>query len=156
MRGKAAKIRTLEPDDVYGSLVVAQFINYVMQSGKKALAQNLVYKSMEALAKETKLGPVEALEKALENIKPKIELRTRRVGGANYQVPVPVAERRQDALSMRWIINAATSNRGKGNSVESLTREFVNAFNKEGPAYKKKEEVHKMAESNKAFSHLTW
>jgi small subunit ribosomal protein S7 len=156
MRGKAAKIRKVEPDDVYGSPVVSQFIHYVMSSGKKTLAQNIVYKAMDALAKETKMAPVEALQRALENVKPKIELRTRRVGGANYQVPVPVSERRQDALSMRWIINAARGNRGKGDSIESLTREFVNAFNKEGVAYKKKEEVHKMAESNKAFSHLTW
>jgi small subunit ribosomal protein S7 len=156
MRGKSATIRQIKPDDVYGSLVVAKFTNYIMERGKKALAQGLVYKAMEDLAKETKMGPVESLEQAFANVKPKIELRTRRVGGANYQVPVPVSEKRQDALSMRWIITAAKSARGKGDSADALKRELLSAFNKEGAAYKKKEEVHKMAESNKAFSHLTW
>lgn len=156
MRGKQAKIRKTEPDEVHGSVTVAKFINYMMERGKKTIAEKIVYGALEELAKETKLGPVEAFEKALENIKPKIELRTRRVGGANYQVPVPVAEGRQQALSMRWVINAARSGRGKDTSAKSLTRELLNAFNKEGSAYKKREEVHKMAEANKAFSHLTW
>ena len=156
MRGKQAKIRKIDPDEVHGSVLVAKFTNYIMERGKKTLAQNMVYTALEELAKETKLGPVEAFEKALENVKPKIELRTRRVGGANYQVPVPVIESRQLALSMRWIISAARSGRGKDTSTKSLTRELLNAFNKEGSAYKKREEVHKMAEANKAFSHLTW
>ena len=156
MRGKQAKTREVKPDEIYGSKVVSKFINYVMVAGKKTKAQNIVYKAMEELANVTKLGAVEALEKSFENVRPKIELKTRRVGGANYQVPVPVAEDRQESLSMRWIINASRSSRGKDDSVKSLTRELMNAFNKEGAAYKKKEEVHKMAESNKAFSHLTW
>lgn len=156
MRGKQAKIRTPQPDEVYGSVVVAKFINYVMERGKKSVAQNIVYTALEELAQATKLGPVEAFEKALDNIKPKIELRTRRVGGANYQVPVPVSEGRQQALSMRWVISATRSSRGKDTSAKSLARELMNAFNKEGAAYKKREEVHKMAEANKAFSHLTW
>jgi small subunit ribosomal protein S7 len=156
MRGKVAKIREVQPDEIYGSIVVTKFINYLMRDGKKALAQHIVYKAMESLAQETKLGPVESMIRALDNLKPKVELRTRRVGGANYQVPVPVAEKRQDSLAMRWIIAASEDNRGKNDAVQSLTRELLNAFNKEGAAYKKKEEVHKMAESNKAFSHLTW
>lgn len=156
MRGKQARQRELKPDDIYGSVVVTKFINYLMERGKKTVAQGLVYKALDRLSKETKLGAVEALDRALENIKPKIELRTRRVGGANYQVPVPVSEGRQLALSIRWIINAAKTGRGKDDSSVSLYRELLNAFNKEGPAYKKKEEVHKMAEANKAFSHLTW
>ena len=156
MRGKQAKIRKVEPDQVHGSVLVTKFINYMMERGKKTVAQKIVYGAIEELAQQTKLGPVEAFEKALDNIKPKIELRTRRVGGANYQVPVPVAEARQQALSMRWVINASRAGRGKDTSVKSLARELMNAFNKEGAAYKKREEVHKMAEANKAFSHLTW
>jgi len=156
MRGKQAKTREVKPDEIYGSKLVSKFINYIMIGGKKTVAQNIVYKAMEELSKVTKLGAVESLEKSFENVRPKIELKTRRVGGANYQVPVPVAEDRQESLSMRWIINASRSARGKDDSVKSLTRELMNAFNKEGSAYKKKEEVHKMAESNKAFSHLTW
>jgi len=156
MRGKQAKARKLQPDGIYNSVTVTKFINYIMERGKKTVAQNLVYKSIENLAKETKLAPVEALEKALDNIKPKIELRTRRVGGANYQVPVPVSETRQVSLSMRWVINAAKAARAKDDFAASLTRELNNAFKKEGPAFKKREEVHKMAEANKAFSHLSW
>ena len=156
MRGKQARARKAKPDDIYGSENISKFINYVMERGKKTVAQKIVYSAIENLSKQVKLAPAEAFEKALENIKPKIELRTRRVGGANYQVPVPVSESRQLALSMRWIINAAKAGRGKEDGGKNLSRELINAFNKEGTAYKKREEVHKMAEANKAFSHLTW
>jgi small subunit ribosomal protein S7 len=156
MRGKQAKKHKINPDGKYNDLIVAQFINYVMQDGKKTIAEGLVYGAMDKLAESTKLGALEAFNRAMENIKPKIELRSRRVGGANYQVPVPVAENRQGSLAMRWIIKVATDNRAGKDFSTSLYNQLFASFNKEGAAYKKKEDVHKMAEANKAFSHLTW
>lgn len=156
MRGKQAKRRVLQPDLKYNDRIVAQFINYIMIDGKKTIAEGIVYDAMERLAKETKMGELEAFKKALENLMPKIELRSRRVGGANYQVPVPVTERRQVTLAMRWILKAARESRGSKTAGEAYFIQLLNAFNKEGAAYKKKEEVHKMAEANKAFSHLSW
>lgn len=156
MRGKPAKKRTIEPDMLYNSVTVAKFINYVMLDGKKAVAEGIVYGMLEKLAEQTKLEPVAALEQVLSNLRPKVEVRSRRVGGANYQVPVPVAEDRQIALAMRWLISFAKANRGGNEFKDSLFREAFAAFNKEGNAYKKRDEVHKMAEANKAFSHLSW
>ena len=156
MRGKQAKKRVLEPDKRYNDTTVTQLINYIMIDGKKTIAQGLVYKAMSKLAEKTNMTEIEAFNRALENVKPKIELRSRRVGGANYQVPSPVTEARQTALAMRWIIKATTDSRGGKDSSEALFTQLFNAFNKEGAAYKKKEEVHKMAEANKAFSHLSW
>jgi small subunit ribosomal protein S7 len=156
MRGKQAKLRPAKPDHKFQSPIVGQFINYLMLDGKKSVAENIVYDAMKILADKTKLGELEALNKALDNIKPKIELRSRRVGGANYQVPVPVTESRQAALAMRWILKAARDGRGSQQLSESLASQLNSAFNKEGAAYKKREEVHKMAEANRAFSHLNW
>ena len=156
MRGKQAKQHKINPDGKYNDLVVAQFINYVMQDGKKTVAEGLVYDAMEKLAETTKLGALEAFSRAMDNIKPKIELRSRRVGGANYQVPVPVTEKRQTSLAMRWLLKAATDGRAGKNYSVSLYNQLFASFNKEGAAYKKKDDVHKMAEANKAFSHLTW
>jgi small subunit ribosomal protein S7 len=156
MRGKQAKLHKINPDGKFNNLVVAQFINYVMQDGKKTIAEGLVYNAMDKLAETTKLGALEAFTKALDNVRPKIELRSRRVGGANYQVPVPVSEKRQLSLTMRWIIKAATDGRAGKDFSTSLYNQLFASYNKEGAAYKKKEDVHKMAEANKAFSHLTW
>lgn len=156
MRGKQAKVKKLIPDQKYNSTVVAQFVNYLMIDGKKTIAENIVYQAIKKLAEKTKLGELEAFNRALDNIKPKIELRSRRVGGANYQVPVPVSESRQASLAMRWIIKASKEGRGSKDFSESLASQLMSAFNKEGSAYKKREEVHKMAEANKAFSHLNW
>lgn len=156
MRGKQAKLKKILPDGKYNDLVVAQFINYVMKDGKKTVAEGLVYSAMEKLAETTKLGALEAFARAMDNIKPKIELRSRRVGGANYQVPVPVTEKRQGSLAMRWILKVAQDNRAGKDFSTSLYNQLFASFNKEGAAYKKKEDVHKMAEANKAFSHLTW
>jgi small subunit ribosomal protein S7 len=156
MRGKQAKARQIQPDHLYNNLMVAKFINYLMIDGKREVAEGIVYGALDKLAKEIKLAPAEALDKALENIKPKIELRSRRVGGANYQVPVPVAEGRQNSLAMRWIINASRDARKKGTFQDSLFQELMNAYKKEGTAFKKREEVQRMAEANKAFSHLSW
>ena len=156
MRGKQAKHHIIEPDGKFNNLVIAQFINYVMKDGKKSVAERLVYTAIAKLAESTKLGPEEAFKKALDNVRPKIELRSRRVGGANYQVPVPVTEKRQDSLAMRWILKAATDTRAGKDYSTSLYNQLMNAFNKEGAAMKKKEDVQKMAEANRAFSHLTW
>lgn len=156
MRGKRAKIRKIENDPVYGSKVVEKFINYVMLDGKKTIARKQVYDAMEKAAVETKLKPLEIFEKALATVKPKLEVKSRRVGGSNYQVPMPVSPERQDALAMRWIITAARAGRKHGEFSDQLSKEFVDAFNKQGSAYKKKEETHKMAEANKAFSHFNW
>lgn len=156
MRGKAAKKRNLEPDKVHGSVVVSKMINYIMQDGKKAVAEANVYKALDKLATETKLKPVEALDKAIGNIVPKVEVKSRRVGGANYQVPVPVTEDRQLALALRWIIGAARDARGGRPFAEALYTELLAGTKKEGAAYKKREDTHKMADANKAFSHLSW
>lgn len=152
MRGKRAPKRTLKPDMKYSSEVVAKFINYIMQDGKKNVARKIVYSALDDLASKTKTEGIEAFEQAIENVKPKIEVRSRRVGGSNYQVPVPVYESRQFALACRWIIEAAASGRGKGEFWEALARELLAAYNKEGNAIKKKEDVKKMADANKAFA----
>ncbi len=152
MRGKQAPKRDIKPDTTYNSVIVSRLINNVMMHGKKETARNLVYAALEDLAKKTKLNGAEALEKALENVKPKVEVRSRRVGGANLQVPVPVNSYRQDSLAIRWILEAARSSRKDTSFSVTLSRELFNAFNKEGSAYKKKEEVFRMAEANKAFA----
>lgn len=156
MRGKRAKKRQPVADPVYHSKLISKFINYLMQDGKKKTAESIVYAAMEKLAAETKLPAMEAVERAIGNVKPKIEVRSRRVGGANYQVPVPVSEERQLALALRWIIGACRSNRGGKPISDRLAAELIAAFRKEGDSYRKREDTHKMAEANKAFSHLSW
>jgi small subunit ribosomal protein S7 len=159
MRGKRAKQRTIEPDAKYGSEVVSKFINYIMLDGKKRTAEGVVYKAMadlkqkkEVEGKKVNVKALEVLETAINNVKPKLEIRSRRVGGANYQVPVPVLPSRQNALAMKWIIKAAREARGNKTLHVSLQNEIVSAFNNEGNAIKKKEDTIKMAEANKAFA----
>jgi small subunit ribosomal protein S7 len=152
MRGKQAKKRVIKPDEIYKSEVVSKMINYVMYDGKKEVAREITYKSLEDLGARTKTDPVEALDKALNNVKPKVEVRSRRVGGANFQVPVQVNPSRQLALGFKWIIEAARNGRKSDEFWVSLSRELQNAYKNEGTAVKKKEEVHRMAEANKAFS----
>lgn len=156
MRGKRAKKRIVMPDSKYGSELVSKFANKIMVDGKKRVAYNLIYEAIDTLNKITKGKGLESLEKAFENIKPKMEVRSRRVGGANYQVPMPVREERQIALAMKWIIDSARSSRKTNSFGEQLGKELVAAFNKEGNAFKKKEDTHKMAEANKAFAQFTW
>ena len=156
MRGKAAKPRIPDPDPKYGSVLVAKFINNIMKDGKKDAARKGVYEAIEFLAKKTKQEGLTAFETALTNIMPKVEVRSRRVGGANYQVPVPVSERRQRALAMRWIIDAARGSRKSTTFGTTLGNILFDAFNKEGAAYKKREDTHKMADANKAFAHFSW
>lgn len=152
MRGKRAPKRDIKPDMIYNNVLVSRLINNVMMHGKKETARNVVYAALDILAEKTKLNGADALDKALENVKPKVEVRSRRVGGANLQVPVPVNSYRQDSLALRWILDAARAGRKDTEFSVSLARELLSAFNKEGSAYKKKEEVFRMAEANKAFA----
>lgn len=152
MRGKPAKKREIKKDEIYGSELVTKFTNLVMKDGKKNAATKVMVDALEELKKVTKENEVESLEKAIENVKPKMEVRSKRVGGANFQVPLPVAPGRAQALAIRWILDSARKNRGNKPFAMSLSRELVDAYKKEGAAMKKREETHKMAEANKAFS----
>jgi small subunit ribosomal protein S7 len=133
---------------------MARFINKLMRDGKKITAERIFYKALDALASRTDKAPDEAFETALNNIVPVMEVRSRRVGGSTYQVPVSVEEKRGKALAMRWIIAAADAK--SGDMISCLSNELTDAFNKTGVSYKKKEDVHRMADSNKAFSHFRW
>jgi small subunit ribosomal protein S7 len=155
MRGKRAPRRKYEKDPKYDSRIVELFTNYVMLDGKKALARKIVYGALEDAGKKLKKDPLEVLEQALSNVRPILEVRSRRVGGANYQVPVPVPDERQIALALRWIINGARAKEGSDFQT-FLTAELVNAYKGEGDAVKKKEDTEKMAEANKAFAHFRW
>ena len=142
-----------QPDNVYNSVKVTKLINYVMDDGKKEAATKIVYKVMEELKKDG--DPVALLETALENASPSVEVRSRRVGGANYQVPREVNPNRRLALGLRWIVDAAAGTKGKP-MAESLLAEVQNAIKNEGTAVTKKETTHRMAEANKAFAHFAW
>jgi small subunit ribosomal protein S7 len=155
-RKKTAKlVRPIAPDPKYKSVLVAKFINRVMRDGKKTVAQKIVYGAMDYLSQKTKLPPLEAFEKALENIKPPIEVRSRRVGGATYQVPVEVRPERQLALAFRWLVTLSSKRKGHS-MIEKLGGELVDAFNGTGACVKKKEDTIKMAEANRAFAHYRW
>ncbi len=155
-RRKTALKREILPDPVYNDLVVAKFINKMMYDGKKSTAQQALYGALDELkAKITEEEPLTVFKKALENTKPQIEVRSRRVGGATYQVPVDVRPSRRLALSIRWLIEYSRE-RGEKEMSKRLAGEFLDAYNNRGNAIKKKEDVHRMAESNKAFSHYNW
>ena len=153
------KIRRLEPDTLYQSPIVAKLINSSLKDGQKTAAQNQVYKALEILKKESKSEDVlTTLEQALDNIKPKVEVRPRRIGGAVYQVPTPVRGSRQYSLAIRWLVTAARARANKQYHTygEKLAAELFSAFNGEGAAVTKRSEVERMAEANKAFSHMRW
>lgn len=153
-RRHRAQKRTIEPDPVYGSLVLAKFINKVMFCGKKSTARNLVYGALEKLAKRVQSeSPLEAFEAALENAKPTLEVKSRRVGGATYQVPMEIAPDRRVSLAMKWIITYSRSKVGKSME-EGLAQELTDCFKSQGSTIKKKDDTHKMAEANKAFAHF--
>lgn len=158
MRGKKAPKRTITLDDVYQSRLVARLINRVMRQGKKTVAQKHVYQAFDLVEKETKKNPLEVFQKALENVRPKMEVRPRRVGGASYQVPMPVRGDRRESLAIRWLIQAAQarSNREYHHFYQKLAAELMDAANKQGGAVAKKQEIHKVAEANRAFSHFRW
>jgi len=155
-RRKSAVKRDVLPDPVYNDVVVAKFINKMMYDGKKSLAQSLFYGALDELKKKVPgEEPLTVFKKAIENTKPQIEVRSRRVGGATYQVPVDVRPSRRLALAMRWLIQYARE-RGEKDFSKRLAGEFIDAANNRGNAVKKKEDVHRMAEANKAFSHYNW
>ncbi len=147
--------REIAPDPLYGSVLVAQLVNKVMRDGKKTLAQKIVWSALEEAKKRTGLEPVQVLKKAVDQARPTLEVRSRRVGGATYQVPVEVPSRRGVSMALRWIVRAARERRGRS-MVEKLSAELVDAVNGVGGAVRKKEELHKMAEANKAFAHYRW
>ena len=147
------KQKEIKPDSIYESVEVSKFINQLMKKGKKTIAKKIIYKTFENIKKETQKDPLEVFEKALENAAPLLEVKSTRVGGATYQVPKEVKGNRRMSLGIRWIINAAKSKKGKSME-ERLTNELIQAFNNEGEAVKKRINVHKMAEANRAFAHL--
>ncbi len=154
-RRKATK-RAHLPDARYGSPLVSQLINVVMKSGKKSIAQGIVYGAIEKVSEKLMKGnPVELLLGALENCRPKLEVKSRRVGGATYQVPVEVSHERQNSIALRWVVAAASGRKGTPMS-EALAAEVVDAYNNTGNVVKKREETHKMAQANRAFAHLRW
>ena len=156
MRGKKNKdlTRKIQPDPKYGNEALAKFINYLMLGGKKTTAQNVVYSALEKIKTETKNdNPVEVFEEAIKNVSPQVEVRSRRVGGANYQVPIPVSSKRQKALAFRWIISAARNKKGSA-MAKRLAEVLTESSQNLGDAIKKRDDVHRMAEANKAFAHF--
>jgi small subunit ribosomal protein S7 len=155
MRRKKKIERTLAPDSVYGNVLVAKFINHIMLSGKKSTARKVVYDCFDMIKTKTKKDPVEVFQDAINNIAPRVEVISRRVGGARYQVPKEVGGERKIALAMRWLISVSRRSKGKPMS-ERLFQELVAASNNEGEAIKKKHEIEKIAEANRAFAHFAW
>jgi len=154
-RKKKSIDRKIAPDSKYGSVVVAKFVNRMMWEGKRSVSMRIVHDAMGILQGKVEKEPLEVFLKALDNVKPVIEVKSRRVGGATYQVPVDIRETRREALGMRWLISAARKRSGRG-MCERLAAELLDAYNNTGTAFKKKEDTHKMAEANKAFAHYRW
>ncbi|HHL38934.1 MAG TPA: 30S ribosomal protein S7 [Deltaproteobacteria bacterium] len=153
-KGRAPK-REILPDPKYGDKIVARLINKLMLDGKKSVAERIVNGSFDIVREKTKTDPLKVFRKAMENIKPVIEVRSRRVGGATYQVPVEVRAERRMSLALRWLVNYSR-NRSERTMTEKLAGELMDAYNNRGGAVRKREEVHKMAEANKAFAHYRW
>jgi len=153
-RGKVKKIK-IAPDPVYNSVLVQKFINKIMYSGKKSIAERIVYNSLKMAAEKVKSKPLDVFEKVINNVRPLMEVKPRRVGGSTYQIPIEVPRDRSLSLSMQWIRDNARKRAGKGMEGK-LTAELVDAFNGAGGSMKKREDIHKMAEANKAFAHFRW
>ena len=147
--------KKLNPDPVYNSLSVSKFTNMIMLDGKKRVAEKILYSALEILAKNSKEDPIAMMDKALQNVSPSVEVKSRRVGGSNYQVPVEVNTKRKQSLAMRWILEAADK-RNEKTMKSKLAGELQDAYDNKGSAVKKREDVHKMAEANKAFAHYRW
>jgi len=154
-RRKVAPVRPVSPDFKYNSTVLEKFIKRMMLDGKKSVSTQVVYGAMETIKEKTGEDELNVFLKALENVKPSFEVKSRRVGGSTYQVPVEIRDSRREALAMRWVIAAARARSGRSMS-EKLSAELVDAFNSTGSAFKKKEDTHRMADANKAFSHYKW
>ena len=155
MRKRRAIKRDVLPDPVYNSKVVTKLVNQIMQDGKKGTAQRILYEAFDIIKEKTGKEPIDVYNEALENVKPALEVKSRRVGGSNYQVPLEVSDERSQALALRWIVNYAKLRNGKGMAI-NLANELMDAANGTGGAVKKREDTHKMAEANKAFAHYRW
>ena len=155
MRKRRAEKRDVLPDPVYNSKVVTKLVNQIMQDGKKGTAQKILYEAFDIIAEKTGKPAIEVYNKALENIKPALEVKSRRVGGSNYQVPLEVSDERSQALALRWLVNYAKLRNGRGMAI-NLANEIMDAAAGTGGAVKKREDTHKMAEANKAFAHYRW
>jgi len=155
MRKNAAPRRELSPDPVYDSVMVTQFVNKVLQRGKRATAERIVYEALETVGEKTGGEPIAVLKRAVDNVRPQLEVRSRRVGGATYQVPVEVRPRRANTLAVRWLVNNAR-NRRERSMAQRLANELLDASNAVGASVKQREDLQKMAESNKAFAHYRW
>jgi len=154
-RRRVAAKREILPDPKFGSQVLAKFVNMVMEDGKKSVAERIMYGAIDSMTQKRGGDPMEMLEQALENVRPMVEVKSRRVGGATYQVPVEVRPVRRNALAMRWLIEAARK-RSEKSMAARLAGELMDAADQKGSAVKKKEDTHRMAEANKAFSHYRW
>jgi small subunit ribosomal protein S7 len=154
-RRAEVQVRPVEPDAVYSSPLVTQVINKVMTQGKKSIAEQIVYGALDRIGEKTGKPPVEVLEQAVKTVTPVLEVKSRRVGGANYQVPVEVPQRRARTLAVRWLVDYARDRREKG-MIEKLSAEILDALNQQGGAFKRKDDVYRMAQANKAFAHYRW
>jgi small subunit ribosomal protein S7 len=154
-RRHRAEKREINPDPKFGDLVVTKFMNAIMYDGKKSVAERIVYGALDQVQEKTRQEPVALFHQALENVSPHLEVRSRRVGGATYQVPVDVRPERRQALAIRWLISAARS-RNETTMIDRLSGELMDAANNRGSAVKKREDTHKMAEANRAFAHYRW
>ncbi|MDD2231806.1 MAG: 30S ribosomal protein S7 [Sphaerochaetaceae bacterium] len=154
-RKSISTAREILPDPIYSSVVVEKFICRMMYDGKKSTSAKIIYDSIKVLGEKTGEQPLDVFNKAIDNVKPVVEIKSKRVGGATYQVPTEIREPRREALAMRWIITAARARSGKS-MAEKLSAELLDAYANTGAAFKKKEDTHRMAEANKAFSHFRW
>ena len=154
-RKKTQPKKTVTPDPIFKSTIIPKLINSIMYDGKKVVAEKIVYEAIEKIKSKTKEEPINVFNEAINNIKPTVEVRSRRVGGATYQVPVEVKSKRAQALAIRWLVDASRKRKDKHMS-DKIFNELYDAYEKKGSAVKKREDVHKMAESNKAFAHFRW
>ena len=154
-RGSKTPVRVVTPDAVYNSQVIEKFICRMMVDGKKGVATKIIYSALDTVAAKSGENAIDVFNKALDNVKPMVEVKSRRVGGSTYQVPTEIREPRREALAMRWIIAAARTRSGKS-MAEKLANELLDAYNSTGAAFKKKEDTHRMADANKAFTHFRW
>ena len=154
-RRRAAEKRTILPDHKFKDLILAKFMNRIMKDGKKSVSEKIIYGAFDIVSKKTDKSPIEYFHDALNNVKPSLEVRSTRVGGATYQVPMEVRPRRAQSLAMRWIVDSAIK-RNEKTMRERIASEIMDAFNNKGNAVKKREEIHKMADANRAFSHFRW
>ena len=154
-RKRRAPKRIFYPDAKYGSLILAKFVNIIMYDGRKATAEKIIYKTLDKIKEKTKNDPIKIFNEAIDNIRPNLEVRSRRVGGATYQVPVEVRTKRSQTLALRWLLEATRKRKNKTMS-DKLFNELMDASQRKGAAIKKREDTHRMAESNKAFAHYRW